>query len=279
MLKKRLIPCLFLKNGHLVRSNKFDFHQLLGDPIHQVDRINSWCSDELIYVDISNEEVYDLRRDDKKIERTNNIYDIISYVSKNCFVPLTFGGNIRSIDEIRKRLSLGADKVIIDTQALEIPEFITEAAEKFGSQCIVVAIDVKLEDDGTYQVYSNHGKKATGRDPIEWAKEVEKRGAGEIFLNSIDRDGTGKGYDIEIIKLVVDNVKIPVIACGGVGKYEHFVEGITKCNVSAVAAGNIFNFFENAVVRAKKTLLEAGIDVRPIVIKKTEDRIITNIKG
>lgn len=265
MLKKRLIPCLFLKNGHLVRSEKFNYHQLLGDPIHQVDRINSWSADELIYVDISDEEYYDLRRDDMKIKRMSGIYEIISRVSKTCFIPLTFGGNIRTIEEMRERLKRGADKVIINTIAVEKPEIITECAKKFGSQCIVVGIDVKINEEKNYEVYSHHGKKAAGRDPVEWAKEAEKLGAGEIFLNSIDRDGTAAGYDLELIRSVAEAVRIPVIACGGVGEFDDFVKGINLGKASAVAAGNIFNFTENSVIKAKKAMQAEGIDIRPVI--------------
>ena len=265
MLKNRLIPCLFLKNGHLVRSEKFSFHQLLGDPLHQVDRINSWSADELIYVDISNEEYYDLRRDDMRIKSMPTIFKIIEEVSKTCFVPLTVGGNIKTIDDIRQRLKLGADKIIINTITHENPSFITESAKIFGNQCIVVVIDVKINESGKYEVYSQHGKKATGKDPVAWAKEVEALGAGEIFLNSIDRDGTAEGYDTELTRLVAENVNIPVIACGGVGTFEDFKEGITKGKASAVAAGNIFNFTENSVIQAKKSMLAAGVNVRPIV--------------
>ena len=270
MLKKRLIPCLFLKNGHLVRSEKFQYHQLLGNPIHQVERINSWSADELIYIDISDEDYYDLRRDDMKFKRMSNIYEIISYVSKTCFIPLTFGGNIRTLGHIREYLKRGSDKVIINTIALKDPEFINKSSEKFGSQCIVVGIDVKINDNKQYEVYSEHGKTSTGKSPIEWAKEVEKRGAGEIFLNSIDLDGTGEGYDINLIKLISNSVNIPVIACGGVGIFEHFVEGIQEGKASAVAAGNIFNYTENSVIRAKKTLQRAGIEIRPITKMKIQ---------
>jgi cyclase len=269
MLKKRLIPCLFLKNGHLVRSEKFSYHQLLGDPLHQVGRINSWSADELIYIDISDVKEYDLRRSDMKVKRMSSIYEIISEVSKTCFIPLSFGGNIRSVEEIREILKRGADKVVINTMAIENPEFITKSAAKFGSQCIIVGIDVKKEK-GEYKVYSNHGKTLTEKDPISWAKEVEKLGAGEIFLNSIDRDGTGEGYDTFLIKSVADVVKIPVIACGGVGVFEHFVEGFVKGNASAVAAGNIFNYTENSVIRAKKTLKDAGIEIRNIIKNPTK---------
>jgi len=265
MVKKRLIPCLFLKNGHLVRSEKFSYHQLLGNPVHQVERINEWAADELIYIDISDDEHYDLRRDDQKIKSMSNIYDIIETVSKTCFVPLTFGGNIKTLEDIRERTKRGADKVVITTAAFENPSFITASAKAFGRQCIVVGIDVKKREDGAYEVYVGHGKKATGLDPVTWAKKVQELGAGEIFLNSIDRDGTGEGYDIALIQSVVGAVHIPVIACGGVGIFEHFIEGIQDGHASAVAAGNIFNFTENSVIRAKKTLLSVGVDIRPIL--------------
>lgn len=264
MLKKRLIPCLFLKNGHLIRSEKFSYHQLLGNPIQQVERINSWSADELIYIDISSEDYYDLRRDDQKIKNMNNIYEIIESVSMVCFIPLTFGGNIKNIKDIRERLKRGADKVVINTAAFKNPEFITEASKIFGRQCIVVGIDVKINDEKEYEVYISHGKEATGIGPVSWAKEAEKRGAGEIFLNSIDKDGTGEGYDTKLIKMVVDSISIPVIACGGVGIFEHFIDGFKKGGASAVSAGNIFNFTENSVIQAKKILLSAGIDIRPL---------------
>src|SRR3989344_285174 len=265
MLKKRLIPCLFLKNGHLVRSENFSYHQLLGDPIAQVERINSWSADELIYIDISNDDYYDLRRDDKKTKSMGNIYDIIERVSKTCFIPLTFGGNIKTIEDIKERLRRGADKVVINTIAFENTDFIGESAKVFGRQCIVVGIDVKINSKKEYEVYVGHGKISTGLHPVVWAREVEKRGAGEIFLNSIDRDGTAKGYDITLIKMIVDSVSIPVIACGGVGIFEHFIDGIKEGGVSAVSAGNIFNFTENSIIQAKKTLKNAGIDIRPII--------------
>src|SRR3989338_7203639 len=216
MLKKRLIPCLFLQNGRLVRSEKFTYHQILGNPITQVERINSWSADELIYIDISDEQQYDLQRDDQKVKSMNSIYEIIEKVSKTCFIPLTFGGNIKTIEDIRERIKRGADKVVINTIAFEKPEFITESAKAFGRQCIVVGIDVKINDKKEYEVYIKHGKEATGKNPVEWARKAEKLGAGEIFLNSIDRDGTAEGYDVKLIKMISDSVSIPVIACGGV---------------------------------------------------------------
>ncbi len=265
MLKKRLIPCLFLKNGHLVRSEKFTYHQLLGDPVHQVQRINSWSADELIYVDISTEETYDLRRDDMKVKNTPTMYDIIELVAKTCFIPLTFGGNIRSIQEMRERLKRGADKIIINTITHTQPTLITEGAQKFGSQCIVVGIDIKKNAQGLYEVMSDHGRSATGKNPVTWAKEVEALGAGELFLNNIDYDGMAQGYDLFLTKMLVNAVKIPVITCGGVGVFEHFAEGALDGGASAVAAGNIFNYTENSVIRAKKAMARAGIDIRPIV--------------
>ena len=261
MLKKRLIPCLFLKNGFLVRSEKFKYHQILGNPIHQVERYNDWAVDELIYIDISREDQYIGRRD-TKFKTSSNILNIIVDVSKKCFLPLTFGGRIRTIQDIRERLKNGADKITINTIAIENPEFITESSNIFGSQCIVVSVDVKKKENGEYEVFSQWGTKGTGLHPVTWAKKVEKLGAGEIFLNSIDRDGTGEGYDLELIRSVSEATKIPVIACGGVGKFEDFIDGIKKGKASAVAAGNIFNFTEVSTITAKKNMKNAGIDVR-----------------
>ena len=194
---------------------------------------------------------------------TNDIIDIIREVSKRCMIPLTVGGKIRTLDDIRIRLKNGADKVSINTQALEDPSFIEKAAEAFGSQCIVVCVDVKKDAmTGKHEVYKHFGKEKTGLDPVEWCKEAERRGAGEILLQSIDRDGIGEGYDNDIIRRVADAVSIPVIALGGVGKFEHFVEGLKKGGASAVAAANIFFFHEQSVIKAKKHMAACGIDVR-----------------
>lgn len=262
MLRKRLIPCLFLQNGLLVRSQEFREYQVFGNPYNQLKRYSDWNVDEVIYIDISEEDVYDLRRDDMKMKRIGNPLDIIQEISKNCFLPLTFGGKIRTIQDIKARLDRGADKVTINTKALEDPGFVTQAAEIFGSQCIIVSIDVKKKETGEYEVYYDHGRKPTGKKPEEWARAAENFGAGEIFLNSIDRDGTGMGYDLELIKKVVDSVAIPVIACGGAGDFSDFVDLFEKTNVSAAAAGNIFNFTENSYPLAKKTLLNSGVPVR-----------------
>lgn len=260
MLKRRLIPTLFLKNGFIVRSEGFHYHQNIGNILAEARRYNQWNVDELIYIDISQEKFYDIRRDDLNVASRDNILDIIEEVSKVCFMPLTFGGGIRTIEDIRERLRKGADKVTINTAAIENPSFIEESSRVFGAQCIVVSIDYKLVD-GKYFVFKG-GREATRLDPIEWAKEVERRGAGEILLNSIDRDGAANGFDIVYIRKVEEAVRIPVIACGGCGTPEDFVELAQKTNVSAMAAGNMFHFTELSYPRAKKMLIKENIIVR-----------------
>ncbi len=262
MLKKRLIPCLFLKNGFLVRSELFKHHQLLGNAIHQVDRFNAWDVDELIYIDISDDDNYNIGREDLKMKGENNVLDILESVSKSCFMPLTFGGRIKSIDDIRQRLKRGADKITLNTKAIEEPLFISEAARIFGSQCIIVSIDVVRHECGSCEVVYDHARKHSGKSPVEWALEAERLGAGEIFLNSVDRDGTGKGYDIDLVRSVAQTVSIPVIACGGVGQFKHFGQGIIEGKADAVAAGNIFHFTELSARQARKQLIRMGVDVR-----------------
>ena len=261
MLKKRLIPCLLLQNGLLVRSESFSIHQVLGNPIHEVERFNHWAVDELIYLDISRDDSYDLRRDDQKVKHLGDPLAILDHVARTCFMPLTFGGRIRTVDDIRARIARGADKVTLNTAALETPGLIGDGARAFGSQAIVVSIDVKRHDDGRCEVFGRGGAQATGLDPIAWAREAQRLGAGEIFLNSIDRDGTACGYDLELIRAVVAAIRIPVIACGGVGTYDDFVAGI-KAGASAVSAANIFHFKELSDRQAKKVMRAAGVNVR-----------------
>ena len=262
MLKNRLIPVLLLRNGIIVQSRGFKRYQPLGNPVAMVRRLNVWTTDELIYLDISPGSVYDTGRDDHRDGNRSSLLGIIRDISDACFMPLTFGGRIRSIDDMRQYLSAGADKVTINTQAIAIPKFISEGAKVFGAQCIVVSIDVKINDNGDYEVYTERGRVPTNLDPVKWAKEVEERGAGEIFLNSIDRDGTGKGYDLNLIKKVTDSVSIPMIVCGGVGEWAHFADGLKMGGVSAVAAANIFNYTEQSVYNAKKYLYENGFNIR-----------------
>lgn len=260
MLKRRLIPVLFLKNGLIVRSETFSYHQNLGNPLDEVKRYSDWNVDELVYIDISREKYYDLRRDDLRVTGKGNLLDIIREISKVCFMPLTFGGGIRTLEDIRVRIQNGADKVTINTAAIDDPLFITKSAEAFGSQCIVVSIDWKVVQ-GKPKVFKG-GVEATGLDPVAWSREAESRGAGEIFLNAIDRDGTADGYDIEMIRSVAESVRIPVIACGGAGSFDDLTDVARQTNVSAIAAGNIFHFTELAYPRAKETMRRSGIELR-----------------
>lgn len=263
MLKNRLIPVLFLKNGYLVRSENFTIHQKLGFPDTQVERYNTWNVDELIYIDISPEDRYDIGRDDiGSCENYQSIIDIIKSVSLRCFMPLTVGGRIRSLEDIRIRMESGADKVVINTAAIEDNEFITLAAKEFGSQAIVVSIDAYRHESGIHEVFSHLGKNPTGLTCDAFAKIAEERGAGEIFLNSIDRDGSGAGYDIELIQKVVGATTIPVIACGGVGNYSDFSKALIEGGASAAAAGNIFHFKEMSYILAKNAMKRDGMNVR-----------------
>lgn len=274
MLKPRLIPVLLLKNGILVRSRTFTFHQHTGDPLGQVERYTTWKADELIYLDINRDDTHDFRetmsvigttssKKDIPATMTNDVIALIRYVSEKCMIPLTVGGKIRTIDDIRMRLKNGADKVSINTQALEDPAFIERAASAFGNQCIVVCMDAKRDPrSGACEIFKHFGREPTGLTPVAWAKEVERRGAGEILLQSIDRDGTGKGYDLELVRSVAEAVSIPVIALGGVGQFSDFVAGLKEGKASAVAAANIFHFSEQSVTKAKQEMKAAGIDVR-----------------
>jgi len=265
MNRPRLIPCLLLKHGLIVRSEQFKIHQVIGNPMSTVERFSHWNVDELIILDISSADFHDLRRDDlQQSYAGSTVLDVLREISRVSFMPLAFGGRIRTLEDMRLRLSAGADKCVINTQAVESPTFITEAAERFGSQCVVLSIDAQREEDGTYQVYSHSGRRATGMEPVTWAARAEELGAGEIFLNSIDRDGRAQGYDLELIKLVSEATSIPVIACGGVGKYEHFPAGILEGGASAVSAANIFHFFELSYPFAKNACLEAGIPMRSV---------------
>lgn len=261
MLKTRLIPCLLLKNGLVVRSEEFSFHQIVGNPIHQVERFSAWAVDELIYLDITRDGEYDVRRDDHKVKTQGDLLSIIEEISRTCFMPLTFGGGIRTLDDMRARFAHGADKITINSQAIAEPELITEGARTFGNQAIIVSIDAKRRDVGSWEAMAGYGKQASGLDVADWAKQAEGLGAGEIFLNSVDEDGVGEGYDIELVRAVCQATTIPVIACGGVGRFEHLVAGV-EAGASAVSAANIFHFTEHSTQRAKKVLADAGVDVR-----------------
>lgn len=262
MKKRRLIPLLLLRNGWIVQSKQFRKWQPLGNPITSVKRLSEWASDELIYLDISRDDTYDLKRDDLGNPNRATIFEILEDVSNQAFMPITVGGRIRTLADIQARLSRGADKVCINTKPLEEPDFIEAAAKEFGSQAVVVSIDFK-DIDGRKEVMKGWGKEPTGRTPEDWAREVESRGAGEVLVNSIDRDGMKIGYDLETTALVAEALSIPVIACGGVGTWEHLAEGLSQTKADAVAAANIFHYSDQSVYVAKKHLTEKGLDVRP----------------
>lgn len=262
MKKQRLIPVLLLRHGWLVQSKQFRRYQNLGNPISAVKRLSEWASDELIYLDISTGESYDMNRDDLGHPNRHSLFEIIEDVSRVAHMPITVGGRIRTLEDIEKRLSLGADKVAINTAALQSVQFVEAAAREFGSQCLVVSIDVKLQDGNIWQVMGNGGKVDTGREACEWARTVEASGAGEILLNSIDRDGMRTGYDLEMLDAVAGAVRIPVIACGGVGEWEHFAEALRQTAVDAVAAANIFHYSDQSVYLAKKYLVDQGLNMR-----------------
>jgi len=261
MLKKRLIPVLLLMNGQLVRSELFNIHQIIGNPIHEVERFNEWSVDELIYLDISRESSYSLGRDDKKVKRFDTRTEILDAVSRTCFMPLAWGGRIKSIDDMRECFLHGADKITINSEAVRNKALISEGSKIFGNQAIVVSIDALKTEAGHHEVFIDGGKTSTHMIATEWAKQVEDLGAGEILLQSIDRDGTGRGYDLELINDISNAVTIPVIACSGVGAYEHYADGI-EAGAAAVAAANIWHFKEMADRGGKRALDRAKVDIR-----------------
>jgi cyclase len=267
MKKNRMIPVVLLRNGWIVQSKGFDRYQNLGNPVTSVKRLSEWASDEIIYLDISSDDNYDTRRDDQGYENRNNFLDIIRDVSEIAFMPITVGGKIRTLADIEDRLKSGADKVCVNTKAIQDIGFIDTAAREFGSQCIVVSIDAKLTN-GIHKVFANGGKLETQHTPAELALMVANSGAGEILINSIDNDGRGEGYDIALINQVAGAVSVPVIACGGVGNWSHLSEAFDNTNADAVAAANVFHYIDQSVFLAKKHLYEAGYNVRkPDLIK------------
>ncbi|HEV8322560.1 MAG TPA: imidazole glycerol phosphate synthase cyclase subunit [Myxococcota bacterium] len=261
MLKKRLIPVLLLQNGLLVRSELFKIHQAIGNPLHEVKRFNEWNVDELVYLDISRDDHYDLRRDDHKVKSLGDPLAILEEVSKTCFMPLTWGGRIRTLDDMSARFTRGADKITLNSAAVRTPDVLTQGARAFGAQAMVLSLDALRHPDGRTEVFIDGGRTATGLAPEEWAHRAEDLGAGEILLQSIDRDGAGGGYDVALIRGVASAVHIPVIACSGVGRFEHYADGI-RAGASAVAAANLWHFKELADRGGKRALAKAGIDVR-----------------
>ncbi len=248
-------------NGLIVRSEDFSIHQNIGNVVDEAKRFNEWKVDELICLDISREKKYDLGRDDHKQSSYSSLPEILDLVSKVCFMPLAFGGGVRTMEHVDALTRGGADKVVINTKATENHRFISEVADKYGKQAVVVSIDYRLLE-GKPVVFSEFGNKRMPGALVDWITECEKLGAGEIFLNCIDRDGKGKGYDIETIGRAVESTKLPVVACGGAGDMMDLVELAKQTKVSGIAAGNIFHFKERSYPKAKQLLKEHGINVR-----------------
>ncbi len=251
MLAKRIIPCLDVDKGRVVKGIKFKQLRDAGDPVEVAKAYEEQGADELVFLDIT------ASAEDRKI-----MLDVVKRVAETVFMPFTVGGGIRTLDDIRKLLESGADKVSINTAAVKNPNLVYEGAKRFGSQCIVVAIDAKRRPRGGWEVYIHGGRTPTGIDAVEWAKRVEDLGAGEILLTSMDQDGTKEGYDVELTRAVAEAVKIPVIASGGAGKKEHFYEAFTRGKADACLAASLFHFKELTVEELKKYLKEKGIHVR-----------------
>ncbi|MBT4108681.1 MAG: imidazole glycerol phosphate synthase subunit HisF [Pelagibacterales bacterium] len=250
MLKTRIIPCLDVKDGRVVKGINFVDLKDAGDPVEQAKVYDFQGADELCFLDIT-----------ASSDNRNILLDVVNRTADQCFMPLTVGGGVRSLEDIRNLLLAGADKVGINTSAINNPILIEEGANKFGSQCIVVAIDVKKNKD-SWTVYTHGGRKETGIDAIEWAQLVTEKGAGELLITSMDRDGTGKGFDVDLLKAITSKVPVPVIASGGVGTLEHLVQGVKEGGANAVLAASIFHFGKYNIQDARKAMTEAGLNTR-----------------
>jgi cyclase len=253
MLKARIIPCLDVKDGRVVKGVNFVNLRDAGDPVEQAKIYDAAGADELCFLDIT-----------ASHEKRGIILDVVRRTAEQCFMPLTVGGGIRTVDDVRALLLAGADKASINTAAVNNPDFVREASEKFGAQCIVVAIDAKQVAPGRWEIFTHGGRTATGIDAIDYARQAEANGAGEILLTSMDRDGTGAGFNIPLTRAVADAVRIPVIASGGVGTLDHLVDGIRDGHATAVLAASIFHFGTYSVAQAKAHMAAAGVAIRPI---------------
>ncbi|MFA5625967.1 MAG: imidazole glycerol phosphate synthase subunit HisF [Thiohalomonadaceae bacterium] len=254
-LAKRIIPCLDVDNGRVVKGVKFVDIRDAGDPVEIARRYDKQGADELIFLDIT-----------ATSDNRDTMVHVVEQVAGEVFIPLTVGGGIRTTADIRRLLNAGADKVGINSAAVFNPEFVKEAAEHFGSQCIVVAIDAKRVSAAgeipRWEIFTHGGRKSTGIDAVEWAERMVDYGAGEILLTSMDRDGTKAGFDLELVRAVADAVRVPVIASGGVGNLDHLVDGIVEGHADAVLAASIFHFGEYSIAEAKQRMADAGIEVR-----------------
>ena len=251
MLKRRVIPCLDVKDGRVVKGVNFVDLRDAGDPVESAVAYDKAGADELCFLDIT-----------ASHENRGIIFDVVRRTAEACFMPLTVGGGVRTTEDIRKLLLAGADKVSIMTAAVHNRDFVREAAEKFGSQCIVVAIDAKMVSPGKWEIFTHGGRKPTGLDAVDYAREVVALGAGEILLTSMDRDGTKSGFDVALTRAVADAVPVPLIASGGVGDLDHLVAGVTEGHATAVLAASIFHFGEYTIRQAKEHMAHAGIAMR-----------------
>ncbi|HCI47165.1 MAG TPA: imidazole glycerol phosphate synthase subunit HisF [Rhodospirillaceae bacterium] len=250
-LKARIIPCLDVKDGRVVKGVNFVDLIDAGDPVEQAKVYDAAGADELCFLDIT-----------ASSDNRNIILDVVARTADAVFMPITVGGGVRTVDDIRRLLLAGADKVSINTAAVHRPEFVAEAAEKFGNQCIVVAVDAKSVGDGRWEVFTHGGRNPTGIDAIEWAAKMADLGAGEILLTSMDRDGTKQGFDNGLTRAVADAVPVPVIASGGVGNLDHLVDGVRLGGASAVLAASIFHFGTHSIADAKQHMAAAGLPIR-----------------
>jgi cyclase len=252
MLKKRLVPVLILRDGRVVQSVQFRHTNVIHwNPVTAVDFFNAWAVDEIVILDVS-----------RNVAQRQKFYDAVSGLSTKCFVPLSVGGWVASVEDMRMLLRIGADKVVVNTAAVRRPELLEKGAAVFGSQCIVVSIDARMNAEGRREVYIDRGREPTGLDPVAWARVAVDHGAGELLVNSIDHDGNRRGYDLELVRSVAEAVDVPVIAFGGVFTWDHLVDGIVRAKAEAVAAANIFHYTELSTRRAKDHMRRAGIDVR-----------------
>ena len=252
MFTKRIIPCLDVKDGRVVKGVNFVGLKDAGDPVEIAKAYDAAGADELIFLDIT-----------ASSDQRKTVVDMVREVAKCVFIPFTVGGGIRTVDDFRALLREGADKISINSSAINTPELIRDAADKFGSQCVVVAIDAKKRQDGSgWNIYKNGGRVDVGIDAVEWAQKVEQLGAGEILLTSMDCDGTKDGYDIELTRLIADNVSVPVIASGGAGTKEHFYEALTDGKADAALAASLFHYKELEIMDLKNYLADKGVSVR-----------------
>ncbi len=253
MLAKRIIPCLDVTDGRVVKGTNFVDLRDAGDPVECAIAYNKQQADELVFLDIT-----------ASSDGRDTMVDVVRRTAEHCFIPLTVGGGIRAVSDMREMLLAGADKVGVNTAAVTNPGLVDEGATAFGSQCIVVAIDAKREASGSWGVYTHGGRKPVGKDVVEWAKEIYDRGAGEILLTSMDADGTKDGYDVELTSAVSEAVGIPVIASGGAGNLQHMVDVLEEGKADAVLAASIFHFGQHTVAEAKQYFAERDISVRPM---------------